>query len=80
MHSPSVSRQSFPHLWKKLWKSVSFTDLGLNIVVFTRCFQQAQAENPVVAGLARASSDAIDRAMSFIFVGEGSPNAIFARQ
>ncbi len=35
---PLVSHQSFPHLWKKLWKIATFSLLGLFLVIYRRNF------------------------------------------
>jgi hypothetical protein len=79
MHVRLVSHQSFPHLWKKLWKSAKSARSGLNFAVFTRRCYEAKVKNRDKSGLA-AVHDLLHRAKSTGFGGEAGATAVFTRK
>jgi hypothetical protein len=79
MHVRLVSHQSFPHLWKKLWKSAKSARSGLNSAVFTRRCFEAKVKNRDISGLA-AMRDPLHRAKSTGFGGEAAATAVFTRK
>jgi hypothetical protein len=50
-HERLVSSQSFPHLWKKLWKILGISHKAQRFAQFSACFTRAKVSAPPNSGV-----------------------------
>jgi hypothetical protein len=76
-HERLVSSQSFPHLWKKLWKFLRISGKAQRFTQFSACFVEAKVVMPSnSAGFLRFFRR--EAQMTSIFLGRKCPLARFS--